>query len=39
MKINGYDKNDPINGYSSIFEEPIISIRISDRYSYKVHFS
>jgi len=36
-EVNGYDQNDPVNGYAGIIGEPITSIRISGGQKYISH--
>jgi len=36
-EVNGYDKNDPLNGYAGILGKEVISIRVIGGEAYRVH--
>jgi len=36
-EVNGFDKNDPVNGYAGILGKPITSIRVDGGTAYRVH--
>jgi len=36
-EVNGFDQNDPVNGYAGILGKPITSIRVDGGTAYRVH--